>query len=428
MTTFIFADNYRGFKNTVFPIHQVNFLVGENSTGKSSILELIEVIANVNFWAFDAAYGAPDVPDRHFLDLLSVGSNNKKSFVIGAFSFSKNTEKAHGMIVTYINSEGRPTPTKISVISDNRIRSVEGNFFRYKKAENFRILEKTFNKATTSKCEKDRIFVFAKSHLSKNNQEKVISNSHSGMPVLVRFSEQLFGKVAKKTGEHHFRMPPFARNFIELAPIRTKPKRTYDAPQTAFSPEGEHTPYIIRKKLSVSSGRSFKDFLEQAGASSGLFKSISVKEYSSEDRAPFEIRIDIDKTSLTIDNVGYGVSQALPLIVEIYTQPKSTTFAIQQPEVHLHPRAQATFGDLIASVARDDDKTFLIETHSDFTIDRYRSNIKKNGNISSQILYFERNGGANTITSIPIESDGSISENQPDGYRDFFLNESLSNL
>lgn len=428
MTTYVFADNFRGFKNTAFPILQVNFFVGENSTGKSSILELIGVLANVNFWAFDAAYGAPEVPDRHFLDLLSAGSSNKRSFTIGAISFPKAPDKAHGMIVTYVNNEGRPVPSRISVISDNKIRYVEGNFFRQKRSDKFRAFEKTSNKATTSKCEKDRILAFAKTHLSKNNQENIVENLRTRAPVLMRFSDLLFGKSQRKTGEHHFRVPTIARHFVELAPIRTKPKRTYDAPQTAFSPEGEHTPYVIRKKLSASSGKAFKEFLEQIGTSSGLFKSIAVKEYSPEDRAPFEIRIDIDKTSLTIDNVGYGVSQALPVIVEIYIQPKNSTFAIQQPEVHLHPRAQATFGDLIASVARDDEKSFLVETHSDFTIDRYRLNIKKNGNIPSQILYFERLGGANTVTPISIEKDGSISANQPDTYRDFFLNESLSNL
>ena len=213
-----------------------------------------------------------------------------------------------------------------------------------------------------------------------------------------------------------------------MAPIRTKPRRTYDAPETPFSPEGEHTPYTIRKRLSSKAAKDFKEFMFGAGENSGLFRTVLVREYSPEDRAPFEIRINLDKGELTLDNVGYGVSQALPLLVEIFVQPKGSTFAIQQPEVHLHPRAQAAFGDVIASVCRADDKHFLVETHSDFTIDRFRMNIKKNGYLESQILFFERATGNNKITPIPIERDGTISDDQPDSYRAFFLNESLANL
>ena len=133
-------------------------------------------------------------------------------------------------------------------------------------------------------------------------------------------------------------------------------------------------------------------------------------------------------SALGLDNVGYGVSQALPVLVEMFVRPKRTTFAIQQPEVHLHPKAQATFGDLIAELARSDEKRFVIETHSDFTIDRFRLNVRRNGAIPSQLLFFERTDTGNKVTAIEIDELGNLSASQPDSYRDFFYNESLELL
>jgi predicted ATPase len=131
-----------------------------------------------------------------------------------------------------------------------------------------------------------------------------------------------------------------------------------------------------------------------------------------------------------MDNVGYGVSQALPIFVEMLSRSRGSTFAIQQPEVHLHPRAQAAVGDLIAELAVHEQKRFFVETHSDFTIDRFRINLKRNrpSELDAQILFFERIDGGNRVTSIPIDNDGTISADQPDAYRAFFLNEQLELL
>ncbi|MDP6688819.1 MAG: AAA family ATPase [Alphaproteobacteria bacterium] len=84
--------------------------------------------------------------------------------------------------------------------------------------------------------------------------------------------------------------------------------------------------------------------------------------------------------SVNIRNVGYGVSQSLPVIVEILSRSFGSRFAIQQPEVHLHPKAQAALGDLFYQLALVEEKRFIVETHSDFTIDRFMLNYRKKRN------------------------------------------------
>jgi predicted ATPase len=98
---------------------------------------------------------------------------------------------------------------------------------------------------------------------------------------------------------------------------------------------------------------------------------------------------------------------------------------VQQPEVHLHPRAQAALGDVFFQAAHAHKKVLFIETHSDFMIDRFRLNYgpSKPRADFAQILFFERTGGGNKLTTIKILSDGEYPEDQAAQFRSFFLEE-----
>ena len=220
----------------------------------------------------------------------------------------------------------------------------------------------------------------------------------------------------------------FLPEIVWVAPIRTKPSRTYDQLQSAFSAEGSHTPYLIKRILdSGSEAEKFKEFITRAGAASGLFQSVSIKSFGAEVTAPFELDIVLDDKALSLNTVGYGVSQALPILVELLARSEGSVFAIQQPEVHLHPRAQAALGDVFFEMAVKDKKSFLIETHSDFTIDRFRMNYRNSRSfkLKSQILFFERRNKMNTVAALTIDPKGDLPSDQPDSYRRFFIKEEM---
>jgi hypothetical protein len=216
-----------------------------------------------------------------------------------------------------------------------------------------------------------------------------------------------------------------------LAPIRSKPKRTYDDYKTDFSSDGSHTPYLVRKILGTSSSCSkFNDFIRQFGTNSGLMEAVKIKKYGDDEIiSPFELSIELEKKNLNIKYVGYGVSQILPVVVEIYNGQKHTWFVIQQPEVHLHPKAQAALGDVFYMMAKKEEKIFLIETHSDYMIDRFRRNyVGGKGAVEAQVLFFRRKGIENMVDSINITDSGEYDANQPKEFRDFFIKEELDNL
>ena len=78
-------------------------------------------------------------------------------------------------------------------------------------------------------------------------------------------------------------------------------------------------------------------------------------------------------------DVGYGISQVLPILVRVLTT-RNAKFLLQQPEVHLHPKGQAELTSLLVEISKRNRNSFVIETHSDYMIDRVRIEIMK-GNI-----------------------------------------------
>lgn len=228
--------------------------------------------------------------------------------------------------------------------------------------------------------------------------------------------------------------PQFLPFSTWIAPIRSKPKRIYENFKLVFSPEGDHTPLLIKSVLGNEfkghiSKEKFSKIIEQFGKNSGLFDKIEIESLGNQKNSPFHLNIFLNNVPLKITNVGYGVGQVLPLLTEILVTVKDRWFTIQQPEVHLHPRAQAALGNFIFDAAINDNKNFLIETHSDFLIDRFRYSIKKNNqNVESQVLFFERCEDGNNVYSIEINEDGQYQEDLPDSFRSFFINEELNLL
>ncbi|MBL8422627.1 MAG: AAA family ATPase [Candidatus Accumulibacter phosphatis] len=434
MNTYLYMDNYRGFSDTTVPLAGVNFLVGENSTGKTSFLELLETFFSPPFWIFEPRFSEGEALKRHFLDLVSVSSARRDKFTIGVIVFEPTIVNCSATLITYKNVDGRPRISSFSRIRGQQVKSIR---LRQSQGEDasFKVFSKSENINDVDAYTSSDLFV--KSCVIHHSTDKGMK--HFDIPENVRGAPLLFmcSKILSLTGEESSKQvsidipSTFGKRFVSLAPIRTKPRRTYDRPQTAFSPEGGHTPYVIRKKLSSKNEvNHFKEFIDRAGQESGLFDSVRIREYGRGSAAPFELDIVLGKNALSIDNVGYGVSQSLPVFVEMFVRSKDTVFSIQQPEVHLHPRAQATIGGLIAELARLEGKNFFVETHSDFTIDRFRLNIRKYGKlpVDSQLLFFERANGGNKVTSIGIDENGDISESQPAGYRAFFMSEQLDIL
>ena len=436
MKYYLFVDNFRGFANTCIPITDVNFLVGENSTGKSSVLSLIKLFSTPGFLMGQDLTDA-DVGFSHFLDMVSAHSDDQSYFRVGfAAEVTQGRGKsrenvATGCLFTFREKQGQPQLFKCTFR-----RGREEVTLKFGSAVYFKT-SPCKTAATAQEIISTLRSKWVPDHSGKDNgYEKIDSRGFGGrIPPLIALS--LASDISKsKKGQREFALYPVEHGFVPpiltwFGPIRTEPRRTYDEVSLEFSSQGKHTPYLIRRMLnSKSQATKLKEFIEKIGEASGLFQGVSIKRFGRGATARFELDIVIDGAALNILNVGYGVSQSLPIIVEILARDRGAWFAIQEPEIHLHPRAQAAIGDSLFDMATIDHKRFLVETHSDFAIDRFRMNYKKDRAIKpdSQILFFERRDKHNIVTPLRISDTGDLPADQPESYRRFFIREQMELL
>lgn len=124
----------------------------------------------------------------------------------------------------------------------------------------------------------------------------------------------------------------------------------------------------------------------------------------------------------TISDVGFGISQFLPIIVADVQLGKGSTLYIAQPEIHLHPKIQAQFADYIVKRIINDEKLYVIETHSEYLINRLRLAIveKKISKEDVKTYFIENDGNKASYHELDFLENGQIM-NAPNTFFDTYM-------
>ena len=412
-------------------IRPLTFLVGENSTGKTTTLACFHVLANY---------------------LQGKGVNfNQHSYSMGTFPYSMGTFKD---IVR--NSRKKEKVFRLGFVSRYADEEVEWNVEFIEKKEGIEpavssVIMRLTDGEIIIKAEDDMDMAMRlDSFDEKQNQYRIfcdadILNSLPFYFVLSAFREQseadtAFSKyLEKKSGKSKkSRYQPWniwdTMSVFSTSPVRSRPERTYDPTREFNDPQGSDVPmYLMRVEATRKKDwDALKQKLVEFGKSSGLFQNIEIKKLGRSLGAPFQLQFKIRGPKANIIDVGYGVSQILPILVQILNphispgSPSLLRFSLlQQPEVHLHPKAQAEFSSLLAELADKSNRSFIVETHSDYMIDRARIEIRK-GNIRPEdvsLIYFEPKGRVVNVYNIGFDKMANMTD-VPLHYRDFFLKES----
>jgi AAA ATPase domain/AAA domain len=217
------------------------------------------------------------------------------------------------------------------------------------------------------------------------------------------------------------------RRTFASAPVRTQPLRIYTPSEIVASSEGSHVPLeMARQKInSPTEWTSMHEKLARFGQHSGLFDDIDIRGLGKRDGDPFQVLVRTKGPPMNLVDVGYGVSQALPIIYQLEQSRQNDAMLLQQPEVHLHPRAQAELGTLIARLSKQRSTAlYMVETHSDYIIDRVRMDVARGAldpkNVT--IIYFDKQAHEVEAKNIYLSDKGEILD-APPNFRSFFLRE-----
>lgn len=419
----IYLDNYRGFKGQYIPLRDVNFLVGENSSGKTSILVAIKLLTSPDFWLRTNISGA-GLPFSTFSEFLSKSNAGKKHFDMGVDGLCG--KYGSFCFVRFIQRNGAPSVSELAYSFANGVVSIDfqKSNYSYIKEKEFTSLKGFIDYCTSA---------LLTGQAEHGSLEKESFEFPPGLklnivgPGLVQHFVNT-NLSAQQQIEENEEENPFNYGACKwIAPIRAKPQSVYSGISSGYSAEGEHTPFVLNEIMnSKTKGNiKLKESINEFGGYSGLFDNLSINRYGSEVNDPFSIDVSLNGIKSQINNVGYGVSQVLPILVELSRDRSKNFISIQQPEVHLHPRAQASLGNYIFKAALDG-RRFLIETHSDFIVDRFRIMQNKNTKkTNSQVLFVERSADGCKVYPMQIEESGAYPEEQPNGFREFFLKEEL---
>ena len=219
------------------------------------------------------------------------------------------------------------------------------------------------------------------------------------------------------------------------APIHAIPRRTYDPTRLADDPWGADVPSRLASLQfqDKDTWTALKDKLDAFGRESGLFDDFSVKQLTGFEGGPFQLQVQVRKFGTrgrkgprrNLMDVGFGISQVLPVLAALFRADGPPMFLLQQPELHLHPSAQAALGSEFCRTA-EAGRQLIIETHSEYVIDRVRMDIRDRQAALEpddvSILFFERSDLDVRIHSLRFDDQGNVL-GAPDGYGQFFMDE-----
>lgn len=201
------------------------------------------------------------------------------------------------------------------------------------------------------------------------------------------------------------------KKFHYLGPLRQPPVREVPWSQQNPSRLGSMGQETIQALISNETGRtkgtlttSVSTWLKRLDLADG----IKVTQVGKS--RLFEIEVIRGESRSNIVDVGYGVSQVLPVIVLLQFAPEGSVILCEDPEAHLHPMAQAELADMFVEVTRQRKLQILLETHSEHLFRRLQFLIA-DGKMSSDdcaLYYVDREQPSTKLITLQTNEFGQV--------------------
>jgi predicted ATPase len=203
--------------------------------------------------------------------------------------------------------------------------------------------------------------------------------------------------------------------------IRAAPARTFlfsGETRARVGASGEHAINIMVMDSLKSAARTNRirqrvvSWLKRAGIAGDL------KVHSLSDRH-YEIHLKHPVTGeySNFADVGYGNSQVIPVLVAGYNLRRGGTLLVEQPEIHLHPRAQAELGDFFRNLYERRVQS-LVETHSEHLVLRLQQYVASGVIPAKDIVFYyvHAKGHSKKAVKMTLDASGQFEQEWPEGF------------
>jgi predicted ATPase len=149
-----------------------------------------------------------------------------------------------------------------------------------------------------------------------------------------------------------------------------------------------------------------------------LIEDFSVKPITKESNLyQVWVRKAHKSSEVLITDVGFGVSQLLPVLVLCYYVPEGATVLLEQPELHLHPSVQSGLADVFIDVAKNRNVQIILESHSEHLLRRLQRRIaeKKISTDDTSLYFCDISRGISRLVPLELDLFGNI-QNWPESF------------
>lgn len=461
----ISLENYKCFKErTDIDIAPLTVLCGVNSSGKSSILKSLLMLKQSyenNYSKGELLFSGKDVDNGTFKDITFNGTEKtftlKTSFVIDETIIDQDKKEEYhadfscfrdlNKIYEQFNSDNVNIYFKISIsikVSGNinpksPFQAIRNSILNYKISiqmcrkdsdiciyKSAIFIKKGYNKKYTIKFENFPLIKEENNLFCINEEIKECFCYFNGIKIVKIYSD----KPSINHDMNNFLPNVYMIfdiistqffNIKHMSPLREDPSRRYVITHgiTESRPDGEDFAQILAQYGTQSKDFTFiKDSNDSEctfyNETTTLSEAVQIwSSYLNMGKLYLEHNEEILKVNVSGHNlidVGFGVSQSLPILVAGLQAPKESNIIFEQPEIHLHPQAQMGMADFLLSLSLSK-KNVIVETHSDHIINRLvkRIMLNKTGQLNKDIcIYFVDKTCKNPVEKIEISPTKGI--------------------
>ncbi|WP_136800020.1 AAA family ATPase [Desulfosediminicola ganghwensis] len=431
MITRINLRNFKAFERSSLRLKPITILLGPNNSGKSSVLASLRMLSQT-LESYDT--NVPLLLNGNMGDFgtykdVVFNNNTRRHFEITLSLKSSGGRAATG--VRRFARKGDRIRVNLKYKYRSSIREVilkEIKFFR----NGIEIFHSHYSddseKHIIQKIKKTEIPINIRSFLSNNLRLFHFLPRALFVPTPTEDDNSLRASIIRDTRSTLRNLPYYLDEVNHIltgmeyiGAMRVPPSRSY-----MFSGErnrrvgsnGENAPNILMMDAlrKGSKSRDIKnqvvEWLNRAGIASDI-KIVNISDRYYE----LHIQNPVTREYQNFSDVGYGNSQIIPILVAGFNLDPNSVLMVEEPEIHLHPKAQAELGNFFLSLYSQNIQS-IIETHSEHLIVRIQQHIAE-GLISPEdiaIHYVYPKNNAKFIKTIPIDENGIFTEEWPEGF------------
>jgi predicted ATPase len=426
MITGMRLHNFKAFENLRVELRPLTFILGPNNSGKSSIISPLRILVQT-MESYDQ-----EVP------LLLDG-------IMGDFGTYKD--------IVFGNHRGRVFEISLDFeLGKERIRGADSGaatldlVFKYRAKRRELILRNVRTSLSGKSLVKldysndsGRLLVSSlgnkqvpaslKSTLSQGLQlQHFLPFSHLIPPGSERsenaslFQEKEMFELRRMTNIVTNRLRQAFNGIEYIGAMRVPPSRTYlftgeKRKRVGASGENAASLIVMDAARSGKQRRKLRERTSEWLKRAGIAESLDVFPLSERH---YELRITHPVTSekQNISDVGYGNSQVIPVLVGGFNLTPPSTYLVEEPEIHLHPRAQAELGDFFFEIYQGGVQS-IVETHSEYLVLRLQQFVADRKIPPSDIVFYyvcADTGGMKTVTELQLDDDGKFIGDWPGGF------------